>query len=75
MNFKQKYRICRNIRFILIFPLIFIFSYLLGSLISMSLLLISDRVNLRIGVSFVFCDIDLYLYFAIFFYAIQTIKI
>lgn len=54
MNFKQKYRICRNIRFILIFPLIFIFSYLVGSLISMSLLLVSDRVNLRIGVSFVF---------------------
>lgn len=54
MNFKQKYRICRNIRFILIFPLIFIFSYLVGSLISMSLLLVSDRVNLRISVSFVF---------------------
>lgn len=54
MNFKQKYKICRNIRFILIFPLIFIFSYLVGSLISMSLLLVSDRVNLRISLSFVF---------------------
>lgn len=51
MNLKQKYRICRNIRYILFLPLILVFGYLAGSLISMIFLFIGDSVNLRVIIS------------------------
>ena len=68
MNLKQKYRICRNIRYILFLPLILVFGYLAGALVSMILLLISDSVAIRITINLIVA-LFVCIYLVKYFYA------
>lgn len=68
MNLKQKYRICRNIRYILFLPLILVFGYLAGALVSMILLLISDNISIRIAINLIIA-LFVCIYFVKYLYA------
>lgn len=72
MNLKQKYRICRNIRYILFLPLILVFGYLAGSLISMIFLFIGDSVNLRVIIS-IFLAVFMCIYILKYYFKIYKL--
>ena len=68
MAFEKIYKICRNIRYVLFLPLIFVFGYLVGALVSMILLLISDNVSIRIAINLIIA-LFVCIYFVKYLYA------